>query len=128
MDFSPVCALREGVPHVHRHACMQSTCQSLTFVRRRLTVFLALFISQFLSSKSVHVPPMEPKRKRVRDEHDGATISDVTSASPVKKVEGGVVNIFPMKKSKFGCDYFDGRISDGNTSMRFVGYDAKDVV
>lgn len=84
------------------------------------------FLLRFLSSKSMRIIPlMEPNRKRVRDEHDGATISDLTSASPVKKVKGVVINISPMKKSKFGSDYFDGRISDGNESMCFTGYGRK---
>ena len=70
---------------------------------------------------------MEPTRKRVRDEHDedGATISTLTCDSPVKKVEGVVVNISPMKKGKVGSSYCDRRISDGNACMRFVGFDTK---
>ena len=46
---------------------------------------------------------MEPSRKRVRDEQDedGATISTLTSASPVIKVEGAIVNISPIKKESW---------------------------
>ena len=65
------------------------------------------------------------KRPRADDDDDSAPISVLTSASPVKKVEGVVVNISPMKKGKFGTTFCDGRITDGNSSMRFVAYDSK---
>ena len=36
---------------------------------------------------------MELKHERVHDKHNGVTNSNVTPPSPVKKVEGVVVNI-----------------------------------
>ena len=45
--------------------------------------------------------------------------------SPVKKVRGVVLKVSPMKKGKTGTSFFDGRISDGVSSMRFVGFDSK---
>ena len=35
------------------------------------------------------------------------------------------MNVSPLKKSKMGNSFFDGRISDGIATMRFVGYDSK---
>lgn len=70
---------------------------------------------------------MESGRKRVRDECDEeeGTVSKLTCVSPVKKVEGVVVEISPMKKGKLGSSFFHGKISDGTAAMRFVGYDSK---
>ena len=45
--------------------------------------------------------------------------------SPVKKVQGVVLEVSPMKKGKTGTSFFDGRISDRVSSMRFVGFDCK---
>ena len=64
-------------------------------------------------------------RKREREEEQEVDISSLTCASPVRKVQGVVLNVSPLKKSKMGNSYFDGQISDGIATMRFVGYDTK---
>ena len=65
------------------------------------------------------------KRPYVHVDEEQAPISTLTSADPVKKVEGIIVNISPMKKGKFGSTFCDGHITNGNASMRFVGFDSK---
>lgn len=64
-------------------------------------------------------------RKREREEEEEIDISSVTSASPVRTVQGVVLKVSPLKKSKMGNSFFDGQISDGMATMRFVGYDSK---
>lgn len=66
---------------------------------------------------------MEVSRKREREHED--PISELTSASPVKIIEGVVLELSPMKKGRTGSSFFDGTISDGVASMRFVGFDSK---
>lgn len=66
---------------------------------------------------------MEVLRKREREHED--PISDLTSASPVKTIEGVVLELSPMKKGRTGSNFFDGTISDGVASMCFVGFDNK---
>ena len=39
------------------------------------------------------------------------------------RVEGIVTSISPMKAGK-SCDYYDGRISDDDSSLRFCGFSA----
>ena len=63
---------------------------------------------------------MEVTRNREREE----AISKLT-ASPVKKIEGVVLEMSPMKRGKTGSSFFYGTISDGVASMRFVGFDQK---
>ena len=63
-------------------------------------------------------------RKREREEDEEVDVSSLTCTSPGKKVRGVVLQVSPMKKGKMGSNCFDGRISDGVASMRFVGYDS----
>ena len=64
-------------------------------------------------------------RKREREEDEEIDVSSVKCVSPVKKVRGVVLEVSPMRKGKTGTSFFDGRISDGVSSMRFVGFDSK---
>ena len=56
---------------------------------------------------------------------DEVDVSSVKCVSPVKKVRGVVLEVSPMKKGNTGTGFFDGRISDGVSLMRFVGFDSK---
>ena len=63
--------------------------------------------------------------KHERDEDKELDVSSVKCVSPVKKVRRAVLEVSPMKKGKTGTSFFDGRISDRVSSMRFVGFDSK---
>ena len=63
-------------------------------------------------------------RKHEQDGDEELDVSSVKCVSPVKKVRGVVLKVSPMKKGKTGTSFFDRRISDGVSSMRFVGFDS----
>lgn len=66
---------------------------------------------------------MMATKKRLIDEFDA-----ITHANPSKcaKVQGVVSSISPMKPSSSGTSrYFDGELSDGQTTLRLVGFDNK---
>ena len=82
-------------------------------------------VSEISSSSRRTAVKSEVDRKRERDEDEEMDVSSVKCVSPVKKVRGVVLEVSPMKKGKTGTSFFDGRISDGVSSMRFVGFDSK---
>ena len=59
------------------------------------------------------------KRSRATAEEE-CDVSDVSKPSPNAKIHGIITCISPMKKSKT-CDFFDGEISDGKSSIRLFG-------
>ena len=76
---------------------------------------------QSISSKMA-----SPARKRERPIQTDKNIDVSTlKASPAHAVQGVVLQVSPLKKSKTGHGFFDGKISDGVSTMRFVGYDPK---
>ena len=50
-------------------------------------------------------------------------VSEVANPSPNAKIRGVVTSMSPMKKGRT-CNYFDGEITDGKTSMRLFGFDS----
>ena len=62
------------------------------------------------------------KRSRATAEEE-CDVSDVSKPSPNAKIHGIITCISPMKKSKT-CDFFDGEISDGKSSIRLFGFDS----
>ncbi len=62
------------------------------------------------------------KRPLEVEEFEG--VSAVLGTSPSAKIHGVVTSVSPMKKSRTSCNYFDGEITDGKTSMRLFGFDA----
>ena len=52
-------------------------------------------------------------------------VSSLSSPTKFAKIHGVLASISPMKKSKGGCCYFDGSLTDGKKSIRVVGFDTK---
>ena len=65
------------------------------------------------------------KRERSQEEESGVDISSIGSESPMQKVQGVILNVSPLKKGRTGNSYFDGKITDGTSTMRFVGFGDK---
>ena len=59
--------------------------------------------------------------KRAQEEFED--VSGVVATSPSARIHGIVTSVSPMKKSRT-CNYFDGEITDGKTSMRLFGFDS----
>ena len=59
--------------------------------------------------------------KRAQEEFED--VSEVVATSPSARIHGIVTSVSPMKKSRT-CNYFDGEITDGKTSMRLFGFDS----
>ena len=53
------------------------------------------------------------------------SVSAICSPTKFAKVHGVLTSVSPMRKSASGCGYFDGRLSDGEKSLRIVGFDTK---
>ena len=61
-------------------------------------------------------------RKRLFDEFES-----VSQISPTKcaKVHGIIASVSKFKTSGTGCNYFDGHLTDGEKTVRLVGFDSK---
>lgn len=51
-------------------------------------------------------------------------VSSVDHPSPRAKIHGVITMLSPMKKSKNNCNYFNGELGDGKSTMRVFGYDS----
>jgi hypothetical protein len=69
---------------------------------------------------------MESKK---RNRSNVVNVSDISNTSSNATVGGVVTVLSPMKKSR-SCPFFDGKISDGRSSMRLFGFDpnARDIL
>ena len=56
-----------------------------------------------------------PKREREVDEFE--SLGDISYASPSAKLHGVISSLSPIKKGKT-CSYFDGQVTDGDSSIR----------
>jgi hypothetical protein len=68
------------------------------------------------------------KKRLLEDESqldEFGSVSEISSATKFAKVHGVIKSVSPMKKGASGCSYFDGNLSDGESSLRIVGFDTK---
>ena len=57
-------------------------------------------------------------------EQEFLSVSSIEGPAQHAKVHGIIAAVTPMKKSKLNtCDYFEGKITDGQQCIRFVGFD-----
>ena len=64
---------------------------------------------------------MAAKRKLVFSDYDKI---DKESMIASASIHGIVTHVSPVKVSKKGNNYFHGEVTDGRTSLRFVGFSA----
>lgn len=76
-----------------------------------------------LVKSPVVASPMKNRKRGREGVEDFGEVSDVGHASPSASVHGVVNMLSPMKQSK-SCSFFDGKISDGKSSMRLFGFDS----
>lgn len=74
---------------------------------------------------TVHFCLIRSNRMATKRKLEFADYSDVTEEVGSADVHGVLTQLSPLKKSKKGNNYYQGRLCDGNTTLRVVGFASK---